>query len=230
MKYCIGDIHANIQALTELLTHLDLKQGDELIFLGDYIDKNTATEATVALLLELSSRYSCIFIKGNHDFVWEQYLLKEDTTRQNFLINYGGVEALSGYTSEGEKLIVNNDILKIKTYLHSYLKLISLMQDYYLVDDYIALHAGLLESQLTENPLVWQEINYFVRPGDMNIEKKYLDRYTLVAGHTFTTFDPVHTSAYINVDLGAAYSNYLGVFCIDTKTVIRSDGLLFKLM
>ncbi len=229
MKYCIGDIHANSEALMQLLAHLALQSGDELIFLGDYTDKNTATEETVKLLLKLQNEYKCIFIKGNHDFVWEQYLVHGDTTRQEFILNYGGLEALSEYDSDAKKLIMENNIEKIKIYFDSYLKLMNLMKNYYVVGDYIALHAGLRESQLVEEPIVWEEFNYFIRPRDMNIEKRYLNRYTLIAGHTYIADEPTQGVGYINIDLGAGYGKYLGAFCIDTQTVIRSDGKKFNL-
>ena len=41
MIYAIGDIHGCLPKLKELISQLPLKAEDELVFLGDYIDRGT---------------------------------------------------------------------------------------------------------------------------------------------------------------------------------------------
>ncbi|MDO8626797.1 MAG: metallophosphoesterase [Candidatus Magasanikbacteria bacterium] len=227
--YFIGDVHNNIQELKKLLATLNLSGGAELVFLGDYIDKNTSTQETVEFLLSLCQEYHCVFLKGNHDFVWDRYLNHQEYARQEFLLKYGSAESLRQYSGSPEVLIKNNDVAAIKVFFRDYLKLLALTQDYFLADSYLAVHAGLSPDQLNQQPLVWSELNYFLRPKRMVLDKKYLGTHAVVAGHTFLSDTPTIYPGYINVDLGAGYGQYLGALSTEDNAVIRSDGKIFTL-
>ena len=228
MKYVIGDIHANVRELERLLGILSLQKGDSLIFLGDYINKLPDTRETLSLLSALKDEYACTFIKGNHEFVWDRYLNGKETTRQEFLLRYGGKEALHEYGEDATKALENNNISAITHYLQPYLDLMQEMKDWLIVDEYIALHAGLSADQYAESPLIFREENYFLRPKHIPVQKKYLGRFVLVAGHTHLAEEPTVFPGYINIDLGAGYGKYLGAYAIEERTAIRSDGKKFK--
>jgi serine/threonine protein phosphatase 1 len=71
MKYAIGDIHGNITKLKMLISSIE-GRGDitKLIFLGDYIDRGDYSAETISFLIELSKKYDCTFLRGNHDDVF----------------------------------------------------------------------------------------------------------------------------------------------------------------
>ncbi|MCD4705149.1 metallophosphoesterase, partial [bacterium] len=100
MNYIIGDIHSNINELKNLLRIIKPRKEDKLIFIGDYVDKNIYFEETIKFLISLIKKYRCILIKGNHDFVWDRYLNFKELFRQDFLLNYGGVETLRQFTDK----------------------------------------------------------------------------------------------------------------------------------
>ncbi|OGY90208.1 MAG: hypothetical protein A3B30_04470 [Candidatus Komeilibacteria bacterium RIFCSPLOWO2_01_FULL_52_15] len=227
MNYIVGDVHANSEELRKLLVKIRPTRDDTLIFLGDYIDKNVHTKDTLDTLETLQSESNCIFIKGNHDFVWDRYLNHGELQRNAFLLKYGGVEALTGLCDSPASMIGDNKIELIKDLLADYLKLIPKMRDYHLVDKYLAIHAGLKHDQIHQSPLIFTEENYFLRMDKDEINPKYLDRYRIVAGHTQFGLEPTITPTYINIDLGAGYGYYLAAFCIEDKRVYRSDGAVF---
>ncbi len=229
MTYVIGDIHANVRELERLIGFLSLGQGDTLIFLGDYIDKLPNTRETLVLLSALKQEYACIFIKGNHEYVWDRYLNSHDTSRQDFLLCYGGKEALQDYGADALKALETNDIPTIARCLRPYLDLIQDMKDWYIVDGYIALHAGLCADQYAESPLIFRESNFFLRPKDMFVAELYLRRYRIVAGHTFIGDEPTIARGYINIDLGAGYGKHIGALSVEGQMVVRSDGKTFPL-
>jgi len=103
------------------------------------------------------------------------------------------------------------------------------MKDWHIVEGYLALHAGLLREQYEQSPLVFREANYFVRHQDIPPNKKYLDRYVLVAGHTHLGDEPTIAKGYINIDLGAGYGKHIGAFSVEEHVIIRSDGARFPL-
>lgn len=225
--YIIGDIHGNIQELKNLVNRLEDKK-EKIIFLGDYIDKGMDTKKTLDFLNQLKKERNCIFIKGNHDYCWERFLKFHELDHQDFLLKYG-VSSLMEFVDKPDKLILESNFKAIEEYLSSYILLIDEMRDYYLAEEYLIMHAGLEEKQLSEKPIVFKEKNYFLRIKDIKTEEKYLGKYTIVAGHTFLGEDPFMDSGYINVDLGAGYGKFLGALDTKNKIIIRSDGAIFNI-
>lgn len=229
MNYIIGDIHGNSAELEKLLASIKPQANDRLIFLGDYLDKNSGTKRTLDLLFQLAETHDCVFIKGNHDYVWEKYLIGHDLERRDFLLKFGGLETLKEFSPEAERLLLEDDVDAISVFLKEYLDLLPRMKNYAVVGSYLALHAGITEGQIDSTPLIFDEINYFLRPAHIPTDRKYLGQYTLVAGHTHLSPEPVKLPGYINIDLGAGFGKYLGAFCPETSQVIRSDGEIFDL-
>ena len=50
----IGDIHGEYFKLASLLDKLDIKDNDEFVFLGDYIDRGLYSRKVINKLIELS--------------------------------------------------------------------------------------------------------------------------------------------------------------------------------
>ncbi len=226
MHYVIGDVHNNIKELQNLIIVIQPGETDTLCFLGDLIDKNTGTEECITYITQLCEEFSVVILKGNHDYVWEKYLLEEEVGRQDFLLHFGSTLSLSEF-EDGEEALRGNDISRLKSILAPYLNLVGSMKPYVIIDGFIIIHGGLLPEQLTEDPLKVREINYFLRPEEMNKNDKYLDRYRVVAGHTVLGEEPSFNSGYINIDTGAGYGAFISCYFIEEHTVIRSDGKIF---
>ena len=67
MLYAVGDIHGEREMLEELLAKLPLREGDELVFVGDYVDRGPDSRGVVDVLLGFQRRYPCTFLCGNHE-------------------------------------------------------------------------------------------------------------------------------------------------------------------
>ena len=65
VTYVIGDIHGCLRPLKRLLAMIAPQPGDEVIFIGDYIDRGPQSREVVEYLLTLKSR--CVFLMGNHE-------------------------------------------------------------------------------------------------------------------------------------------------------------------
>jgi len=65
---------------------------DQIIFLGDYIDRGPASRAVIASLLELEKACSTVFLRGNHEVMVLD--ASEDSTKANLWQSYGGSETL----------------------------------------------------------------------------------------------------------------------------------------
>src|SRR5262245_61312148 len=63
----IGDIHGYSTVLDALLEMMALQRDDQLITLGDYVDKGPDSAGVLDRLITLKSRCRLISLLGNHD-------------------------------------------------------------------------------------------------------------------------------------------------------------------
>ncbi|KPJ78511.1 MAG: metallophosphatase [Deltaproteobacteria bacterium SG8_13] len=204
--YAIGDIHGRYDKLCALMDKIDIDLDSEmLVFLGDYIDRGPQSFEVVDYLIDLRKRHpNTVFLKGNHEEMFEKYISGED--RLTYLFN-GGQQTLDSYMSRSretdEPLIPAQHLAFFK----------SLMM-YYETENYIFVHAGLqknvpLAKQKSED-LLW-------------IRKKFIESghdfgKPVVFGHTPLP-EPLLQPNKIGIDTGAVYGNKL--------TCIRLPDLVF---
>jgi serine/threonine protein phosphatase 1 len=123
----IGDIHGCSVALNALLKHVAPKQEDQLIFLGDYVDRGPDSKAVIETLVELRSQCQCVFLLGNHEIVLLACL--DQTCDLETWKSIGGQETLDSYG--GIELIPQAHIDFFRTCL-----------PYYETDKYFFVHAN----------------------------------------------------------------------------------------
>jgi len=105
--YAIGDIHGNLAALDDLLKQLELelRDGDSIVFLGDYIDWGAESKGCIDRILQLRSTgpadVHCLM--GNH----EEWFLEtmSDYTRHSWLLGMGGLTTIESYSVVAEDAI-----------------------------------------------------------------------------------------------------------------------------
>ncbi len=96
--YAIGDIHGQAGMLTLLIEKVPFEKDDEIVFVGDYIDRGPDSRGVVEAVLEFKLMYpKTIFLRGNHEDLLLDFL-KNGRQYQNgvFLMN-GGYETLESY-------------------------------------------------------------------------------------------------------------------------------------
>lgn len=225
--YVIGDIHGGYRALRQLFQLKHLKYTDRYIFLGDYVDGWSETVETVDFLIDLANKADCIFIKGNHDYLIEQYLNKADapelwlrsggaTTRQN----YEGLEpdrlaqhkdfykSLKLYHIDKEgRLFVHAGFTNLHGPQHEYFKNLVFW------DRTLWETAKALDPQLTEDDLRY--------PKRLKLFKEIYIGHTPVTRIGKTV--PVRFGNVINVDTGAAFKGPLTIMDVETAAYWQSD-------
>jgi len=94
----VGDIHGSAAQLQELLRQRVLHSDRRVVFLGDYVDIGPDSKLVVDLLLDLrSSRPDVVFLKGNHDVAFLNYLHKGDFEPYAAM---GGIPTIRSYCGE----------------------------------------------------------------------------------------------------------------------------------
>lgn len=92
----IGDIHGCLGALDDLLAWVQPTAADDLVFLGDYVDRGPDTRGVLNRLIELKQKRNVVCLRGNHEVMMlaARFGTRED--RKQWL-SVGGVQALGSY-------------------------------------------------------------------------------------------------------------------------------------
>lgn len=96
--YVVGDIHGGLKGLKQAMGRSPIIEGDRIIFLGDYVDGWSESAQLIDYLLELKKKYDCIFIRGNHDEWFNEYI--RTGQKQYIWVNQGGQSTLNSYEQE----------------------------------------------------------------------------------------------------------------------------------
>ncbi len=194
--FAIGDIHGCFDKLRELMNLLDIDdRKDTLIFLGDYIDRGPASYEVVSYLITLRKRFKkLIFLKGNHEEMLLKYL--QGTNRLTYLAN-GGQQTIDSYIQAGRSPATG---LVPEDHLDFY----NSLDLFYQTDNYLFVHAGLLD----KIPIEKQRIEDLLWIRNRFIKSAYDFGRQVVFGHTPLP-EPLVQSNKIGIDTGAVYGNKL---------------------
>jgi serine/threonine protein phosphatase 1 len=216
MKFVIGDIHGEISKLKLLIKFICKNDNfPEFIFIGDYIDKGENSKKTLDHLDELRKNYKCVFLIGNHEYLW-----KNATKNKNYLFKYGGISTINSF---GFKSIeqTQNYILR------NYENLFNMFVDYYLTDSYLIVHSGIQPEYYLIDDInkIPTESYLFNRYSFLQVERYFQDKYKIIFGHT-AFFKPYKDSYKIGIDTAACYikSQPLTAFCIEENMFYNSHN------
>jgi serine/threonine protein phosphatase 1 len=216
----VGDIHGRADLLDDLLEKIERDADDhpedrarQLIFLGDYVDRGTASREVIErLIVGPLPDFTTVFLMGNHEQAMLDFL--EGRTDGRAWLSYGGVETLMSYgivptqprtvlrTALGDVLPANHLLFLRRCQLH------------HRVGDYVFVHAGVrpgvaLEAQ-DPLDLLWIRDD-FLQARDA------LSGKVVVHGHTVCE-SPEDLIYRINVDTGAFFSGRLSCLVLRSNT------------
>jgi serine/threonine protein phosphatase 1 len=224
MLYAIGDIHGELELLDELLPRLELGPGDRLVFLGDYVDRGADSRGVVDRLLEVRERHECVFLLGNHESMFLDFLgfrSERYFGGDAFLAN-GGDRTLAsyGYFGPGRE----EGTFRLPDGHREFFERCEL---WYHEGDYLFVHAGLSQDHLRT-----RDLHYALRrsrPEDLLWNRNTADLphdlgVTLVYGHTPRSDFQVRWNEpfSIGIDTGAVYGGPLTAIRLPDETVIQT--------
>lgn len=191
----IGDVHGRLDALEELLDRLDPGPSDQLVFIGDYIDRGPDSKGVIDRLLALEDEVSCIFLRGNHEAMMLDYLREGawNLWRMN-----GGVETLDTYRVDGDVEIPE-----------AHERFVDRTELYYETEEFFFVHAGLkpdltIDENLRrhdEDVLLWERSH--LSADELAWEKP------VVCGHTPQP-RPIDRPLLLCIDTGCVYASRYG--------------------
>ena len=203
--FAIGDIHGCVDEVEVLLQHLQPTGDDTLVFLGDYIDRGPAPKGVVDRLLRLRREGpQCVFLKGNHEDMFLDFLGQAGHYGEAFLYN-GGATTLRSYGLLGQP---GPEVARKLPLEH--LEFYRQLQISHQVGSFLFVHAGIRPGrplrQQSDEDLVWIREDFTRNPHDLG--------WTVVFGHTPYREVLVDLPYKIGLDTGLVYRNKLS--CLDT--------------
>ena len=164
----IGDIHGCAEALRALLELIDPSDDDQLIALGDFVDRGTNTRSVIDQLIELGDRCHFIPLLGNHEVMMLDALGSNNTAKLDFWLHCGGEETVTSYGGDFTEIPV------------AHLDFIDRCHSYHENKDHIFLHANyqadLPLDRQTHQVLFWQHLTEVPQP--------HLSGKVAIVGHT----------------------------------------------
>ncbi|WP_440119819.1 metallophosphoesterase family protein [Paenibacillus sp. QZ-Y1] len=200
----MSDIHGCYDEFNALLEHVAYNpEQDELILLGDYVDRGPKSKQVVEQIMQMHEQHNIIVIKGNHDAMMVKALTHDVEEYDKHWIRNGGLHTLASYVqvSFDEEQIDWNAYAEakqwIRTHFEHHLRFLEQLPLVYEIPGYIFVHAGInpdVEDWRTqpEQDFIWIREPFYTRPTSL--------KETVVFGHTPVTH--LHDGSGVWFDLG----------------------------
>ena len=221
MIYVIGDIHGQITMLHELLDMIrsrPLREEDELVFLGDYIDRGEDSRAVIETLMELRKEHeNTVFLRGNH----EQLMLDardgpapEPSEQPGYVMHSPAM--LTWLQNGGVDTLLNYDVSDFSSWWDfipmEHWQFIRETQLEHLSEKYHFVHAGLLPPGKSWEGDFWDrhvDPRLWIREPFLS-SRHHFDGRIVVFGHTpQRNGRPLISRNKIGLDTGAVFGGYL---------------------
>ncbi len=187
----IGDIHGCLAQLQNLLALVGPTKTDQVVFLGDYIDRGPDSAGVIDELIAFREEFpGTVFLCGNHEQMLLDYLAGRNTAR--FLMN-GGDTTLASYRDRNLWPLPD-----------SHMHFLKALKDRHATQHFIFVHAGLRPgiplAEQHPDDLLWIRWDF--------LDSDYDWGKTVVYGHT-PRQEPLITRTRVALDTGCVYGRVL---------------------
>lgn len=217
MLYCISDIHGEYELFIKLLKKINFSFNDEMIILGDIIDKGENSLKLAKLIFNLPN---VKVIMGNHEYEFYKFY---QSLKQNKELTIKNLQSYFPYEEKLLDLQMINKIINLPFFIES--------------QNIIYTHSGvLLDNKDNIVDLDKTEIEYFIYNREFKNEDVIPNsNKCVIYGHTPTFYlnknntyniikykrknslgNSINDYYKIHIDTGASITNVLGCICIDT--------------
>jgi len=198
--FAIGDVHGCFDSLRELVEHkIKIRKSDKLVFLGDYIDRGNQSRKVIDYIIGLKDKdFDITTLIGNHES-----MLLETLVNEEFLLEW--------FRNGGYATLRSFGIRSLKRLDGKYVDFFKGLQFYYLIDNFLFVHAGFNDK--ISNPLedkyhmIWSRREKYTNP--------VLKNKIIIHGHTpvpelICRQEIQNKSQVINIDTGCVYADIDG--------------------
>jgi serine/threonine protein phosphatase 1 len=234
----ISDIHGEIELFNKLLHKAQYDPTeDQLILLGDYVDRGPNSRDVVEKVIELKEQ-GALVLKGNHeDMMVKALTLNEEKSWMHWAVRNGGSQTLQSYGFTESEFVIDESQPFVKPDLNSdiltrHLQFIQNLDTYIEWEEFIFVHAGVKPTvpieETDSHTLIWIREEF---------HKDYKGDKTIIFGHTPTknlNENNTDHSIYfgdnniIGIDGGAVFGGQLNCLELPSRTThtIKSNSLV----
>ena len=224
--YVLGDIHGQIESLEAAIARIVADRNARpmrhilTVFVGDYVDRGLGSRAVIDRIMAENEIGTKITLRGNHDEMMWRAL--DDPSHMKAWCDMGGIQTLFSYGVDVQQVMVGRGYEAAQAALrvalpHAHLSWLQGLRNHHEQDDYFFCHAGIDPDRSignqTADDLLW-------------IRERFTcdDRiYSKIVVHGHSPVDRIDVRRNrINVDTGAAWTQYLGCLALeaDTATIV----------
>lgn len=231
--YAIGDIHGNLDLLSDLIRKIDADSAARsparttIIFLGDLVDRGPDSAGVIEAAMGLAQNGdgpTVRFLKGNHEEVFQRAASGDERALRHF-IRMGGRETILSYPisePDYDELTIEELAQRLLTLVpRAHVDFVTDFENCIVIGDYAFVHAGIKPgvpvAQQKTGDLRW------IREGFINDNSPH-DKM-IVHGHTI--FDEVDMQPNrIGVDTGAYRTGRLSALGLEgtDRWVLQATG------
>ncbi|MFD2371453.1 metallophosphoesterase family protein [Brevibacillus sp. GCM10020057] len=216
----ISDIHGELKKLEALLEKAEYDpRKDQLILLGDYVDRGPASQGVLDKIMELHAQ-GAIVLMGNHDHMMLKSFEQDKVFIERWFRN-GSQQTLGSYGHAAGGLGSGvPEALKLTPQLERHIAFLSGLACYHETEDYIFVHGGVHPTtplhETDPYTLMWIRDEFHTG---------YKGDKTVVFGHTPTEILHGTHDVYfgenniIGIDGGAVFGGQLNCLELPSKKV-----------
>jgi serine/threonine protein phosphatase 1 len=215
-SWVIGDVHGCSRTLRKLVEEkIRPSKGDELIFLGDYIDRGPDSKGVMDYIIEElpAQGLEIKALMGNHEIsMAEAYRMEFTMKPASFWRKPKNDKKLAWYSYGGDTTMKSFGLEDIKQIPLHYIEWLEQLDYFYLGQQHVMVHAGL--NFKNEDPFADKHAMLWIR--DFRVEPERIGNRKVVHGHV-----PVHTELimeclnggydFIDLDNGCVYTDRPGM-------------------
>ena len=197
-RWAIGDVHGCARTLDALLARLDAGPDDELVFVGDYVDRGPDSFSVIERVLRLQADADAgrgpriVALRGNHDQMMLDHI--DDTGHYELWRANGGLTTLDSYARAGHTQIPDAHV--------AFLRATMLVYD---TPEAVYVHAGLDSRRSVAEQIADPDPDTVMWTRDhLNVPHDAWEK-PVVCGHTPVP-EPIDQPRLIDVDTGAVFA------------------------
>lgn len=217
----ISDIHGCMKQFDALLHEVEYDSSeDQLVLLGDYVDRGPHSKEVVDRVMDLVENHQAVALRGNHDQRLVDLIQMNNAEIQKKFLEHGGRETLESYTNEEfQQDSFELAVKQIQSQYGRHIEFLKSLPLYYEDQAHIYVHAGINPSYAN-----WKEQSdhdFMYIKGEFHRAKLSTEK-VIVFGHTRAielhhTADIWFREGKIGIDGGCAYG-------LQLNCLIYQDG------
>ncbi|NRF94484.1 serine/threonine protein phosphatase [Paenibacillus frigoriresistens] len=213
----VSDIHGCVDEFKQLLDKVNYNAvEDQLVLLGDYVDRGPQSRETVEFVMHLVREKGAIALKGNHDQRFVDVLGDVDALTEMKFFEHGGIQTFKSFCGT-EDLDLKQSKERIRAKFSDHISFLNNLPYYHEDETHIYVHAGLNPTfsdwkTQPERDFLWIRAPF--------VQQRTVVKKIVVFGHT--PAKDIHGKAdvwfdrdKIGIDGGCAYG--LQINCLEIK-------------